>query len=73
MVWLTIRFGNTRYIVTFAVDERLEVDVIIGTAFMNEQVIPIRCREQVVQFRRDMVPILGIGTVSVVAKTPFGD
>lgn len=42
---LTVRFGNTHYVKKFVIAERLEVDVIIGTSFLNEHVIVIQCRE----------------------------
>lgn len=37
-VWLTVRFANTLYIVRFRVADRLAVEVLIGTAFLNKHV-----------------------------------
>lgn len=44
MVSLSIRFGIAHYVLKFVIEERLAVDVIIGTAFLNYYVIEIRCR-----------------------------
>lgn len=50
-VGLTTRFANTLYQNMFIVAERLAVDVIIGSDFMNRHVEEILCNEQRVRFR----------------------
>ena len=59
MVHLTIRLGNTLYRVPFLVAERLAVDVIVRTAFMNKHVQHICCRDQVIDlYQGGTIPIL---------------
>lgn len=59
MVHLTICLGNTLYRVPFLEEERLAVDVILETAFMNKHVQHICCRDQVIDLHRgDTIPIL---------------
>lgn len=45
-VWLPTWFGNTLYRIKFMVGEKLAVDTIVGTAFMNLHVDAILCDEQ---------------------------
>ena len=64
MVHLTIRLGNTLYRVPFLVAERLAVDVIQGTAFMNKHVQHICCRGQVIDlYQGGTIPILAASDI----------
>lgn len=56
-----VRFGNTLFRVKFLITERLAVDVIVGTSFLNSHVIATRCSEQKIEFRTEMVPIISLG------------
>ena len=49
---LRIRFGNTAYRVPFNVAEKLAVEVIVGTRFMNRYVDSIECRNQTIRLTR---------------------
>ena len=58
-ITLRIRFGNTMYRVPFIVADKLAVNVIIGTRFMNQYVDAIECRTQTIRpFRVATIPIL---------------
>ena len=58
-ITLRIRFGNTTYRVPFVVAEKLAVNVIIGTRFMNRYVDAIECRTQTIRLLRGAtIPIL---------------
>ena len=46
---LRIRFGNTTYRVPFIVADKLAVEVIVGTRFMNRYVNAIECRNQTIR------------------------
>ena len=59
MVHLTTRLGNSIYRVPFLVVESLAVDVILGTAFMNEHVDHICYREQLIDLHKgSTIPLL---------------
>ena len=59
MVHLTTRIGNSIYRVPFLKVESLAVDVILGTAFMNEHVDHICCREQLIDLHNgSTIPLL---------------
>lgn len=49
--WLPIRFANSLYRVKFIVADRLAVEVIIGTAFLNRHLLAILCTQQRIRFR----------------------
>ena len=52
-------FGNTTYRVPFIVAEKLAVEVIVGTRFMNRYVTAIECRGQTIWLHRgSAIPIL---------------
>lgn len=72
IVWLKVRFDNTHYVVKFVVAENSAVNEVIGTNFLNEYVVKTRCLEQLNKFRRDMLPILGVGKRLAVENTPQG-
>ena len=56
---LRIRFGNTTYRVPFLVADKLAVEVIVGTRFMNRYVDAIECRKQTIRLNRGgTIPIL---------------
>lgn len=59
MVLLTKGFGNTLYRITFIFENRLDVDEIFGTPFMNRPVYSIMCREQKIQLGKGTGPIVG--------------
>lgn len=44
IVWLKIRFGNKLYQVRHIISEKLAVDAIIGTYFMNKHMSEILCK-----------------------------
>ena len=46
---LRIRFGNVTYRVPFIVADKLAVEVIVGTRFMNRYVNAIECRNQTIR------------------------
>lgn len=46
IAWLTVRFGNPLYRVNLFVSDRLGVDVIIVTAFLNRHVVATKCGDQ---------------------------
>lgn len=71
-VWLTVRSGNTLYRLRFIVVDRITVEVLTGTEFLNEHVIDILCTEQKIRFRNGEVPIVKQLTgVSETYLTPF--
>ena len=49
---LFIRFGNKMYRVPFIVADKLAVEVIVGTRFMNRSVDAIECRNQTIRLIR---------------------
>ena len=56
---LRLRFGNTTYRVPFIVAEKLGVEVIVGTRFMNRYVTAIVCRSQTIGLHvGSAIPIL---------------
>ena len=56
---LRIRFGNTTYRVPFIVADKLAVEVIVVTRFMNRYVDAIECRNQTIRLNRGgTIPIL---------------
>lgn len=57
-VWLTVQFANMLYRFKFIMDERLSVDVIVGSAFLNLHVLAILCTEQRICFRNGELPIV---------------
>ena len=58
-ITLRIRFGNTTYRAPFIVADKLAVNVIIGTRFMNRYVDAIEFRTQTIRlFRGAKIPIL---------------
>ena len=58
-ITLRIRFGNTTYRVPFIVADKLAINVIIGTRFMNRYVDAIECWTQTIRhFRGATIPIL---------------
>ena len=59
VVRLFVRLGNTFFQTTFIVVERLAVEVILGTSFMNRNVKSIECIKKRIRLRDDgYVPIL---------------
>ena len=56
---LRIRFGNTTYRVPFIVADKLAVEFIVGTRFMNRYVNAIECGNQTIRLNRGCtIPIL---------------
>lgn len=55
---LTVRLGNTMFRVLFLVAERLAVERFIGNSFLKRYVPEIRCEEQKVQLRSELITIL---------------
>lgn len=58
VLWLTTRFGNTVFRSQYIFEERLSVHAIIGTAFLNSDVVFIRCKDQQIEFPRCKVAIV---------------
>ena len=59
VVRLFVRLGNTFFQTTFVVVERLAVEVILGTSFMNRNVKSIECMRKRIRLRDDgYLPIL---------------
>lgn len=59
IVWLKTRFGNTLFMITFTVAERLAVDDIVGKSSMTRHIDYILFREQKIKFAKGTVPIVG--------------
>ena len=58
-ITLRIRYGNTTYPLPFVVADKLSLNIIIGTRFMNRYVDAIKCRKQMIRiFRGAKIPIL---------------
>lgn len=57
LLWLTVRFGNMKFKVRSIVADRLAVDLIIGTSFLNHYVVAINYDYRKVQFRSGTTPI----------------
>lgn len=55
---MTARFPSMLYRVKCIIAERLNVDVIIDTSFLNLHVVLIFCTEQRIRFRRREVTIV---------------
>ena len=58
---LRIRFENTAYRVPFIVADKLAVEVIVGTCFMNRYVDAIECRIQTIRLNRG-------GTIAIFSR-----
>ena len=68
-VKLYVRLGDTMFTTAFVIVERLAVDVILGTTFMNRNVKSIECMRQRIRFRDDRtLPILTSDTLTTPAK-----
>ena len=65
-IQLRVRFKNTIFTATFIVADKLAVDVILGTCFMNKNVKAIECMTGKIVFQRNKtrVPILDSRTGS---------
>ena len=59
VVWLHLRLGDATYRVNFIIADRLAVDVLVGTSFLNKHVLAIQCAKQRVRLRGETIPILG--------------
>lgn len=55
---MKVRLQNKLYRVKFSVAERLAIDAIIGTEFLNEHVLSIVYTQQRIRFRDVEVPII---------------
>ena len=65
VVRLFVRLGNTFFQTTFVVVERLAVEVILGTSFMNRNIKSIECMRRRVRLRDDgVIPILSTDRLS---------
>lgn len=56
--WLTVRFTIFLFRVKFLVSDRLSVEVIIGTALLNNHVTSTLCTSQRIQIRNGELPML---------------
>lgn len=67
-------FRNTLFKVQFIIDEKLVVDAIFGTSFMNRQVEIFLFRNQKMKFSKGGEPVVGQGTQrpEVPSKTKEG-
>lgn len=58
MLRLTTLLGYILYWVTFIIEERLAVDAIIGTDFINRHSEVMMCRENI-RLRKETISIVG--------------
>lgn len=59
------RIENTLYRIKFIVAEKLEVDDIVGTAFMNRHFNAVICPEQKIKLRKGTILIMGQGNIKL--------